>query len=117
MNNHQNALPAIVYTLILLLINANGLPYLFGTQDNRRHFVEYQMPDDNWNITRVPRSITPHLALRDDSISHSVPPTKTEDELMNRLSDIKVSFLSDFFSHFDVVSNYMFVAFFSLFFC
>lgn len=95
MNHHQNALPAIVYTLLLLLINANGLPYLFGTHDNRRHLVEYQMPDDNWNITSVPRSITPHLALRDDSIFHSVPPIKTneqiEDELMKRLTDIKVS--------------------------
>lgn len=114
MNHHQNALPAIVYTLLLLLINANGLPYLFGTQDNRRHLVEYQIPDDNWNITEVPRSITPHLALRDDSISHSVKPRKTEDELMNRLSDIKVSSSSDFFSHFDVVSNYMFLPFFLL---
>lgn len=96
--NYQNALPiAIVYSLLLLLINVNGLPFLFGTQIDRRHAIEYQMPDDNWNITSIPRSIIPHLLARNDtSTSHLVPPRKSndqiEDELLKRLRDIKVCF-------------------------
>lgn len=93
----QYELSAIVSKLLLsllLLTHVNGLPFLFGTSlRNRDHMIEYQTPDDSWNITSVPRSITPHLAVTKDQ-SHSIPPRKTdqqiEDELIKRLHDIKV---------------------------
>lgn len=94
----QYELSAIVYKLLLSLLlltqHVNGLPFLFGTSyGSRDHMVDYQTPDDSWNITSVPRSIIPHLAAAKDQ-SHSIPPRKTdeqiEDELLKRLRDIKV---------------------------
>lgn len=95
----QYELSAIVYKLLLsllLLTNVNGLPFLFGTSyGNRDHMIEYQTPDDSWNITSVPRSITPHLLMVNTTQTHIIPPRKTEeqleDEILKRLHEIKVS--------------------------
>lgn len=94
----QYELSAIVYKLLLLLLlltNVNGLPFLFGTSyGSRDHMVDYQTPDDSWNITSVPRSITPHLMSINATQNHAIPPRKTEqqleDEILKRLHDIKV---------------------------
>lgn len=91
-------LSAIVYKLLLSLFlllrftNVNGLPFLFGTtHDTRNHMIDYRTPDDSWNITSVPRSITPHIR---EIKTHSIPPRKTDeqidDEILRRLRDIKV---------------------------
>ncbi|XP_031627934.1 sphingomyelin phosphodiesterase isoform X2 [Contarinia nasturtii] len=93
----QYELSAIVYKLLLsllLLTNVNGLPFLFGTtHGNRDHMVEYQTPDDNWNITSVPRSITPHINHINFTQNHVIPPRKSEqqleDEILHRLHEIK----------------------------
>lgn len=94
----QYELSAIVYKLLLsllLLSNVNGLPFLFGTtHGNRDHMVEYQTPDDNWNITSLPRSITPHINHINSTQNHVIPPRKSEqqleDEILHRLHEIKV---------------------------
>lgn len=60
--------------------------------------LEYHTPDDNWNISSVPRSIEPHLLTVHET--HQVPPRKTnqqiEDELLGSLRNIKVRFLLGF---------------------
>lgn len=93
----QYELLVIVYKLILmhlLITNVNGLPFLFGTSHGKRnHMIEYQTPDDSWNITSATRSTTPHMIVVKE-FSHSIPPRKTEeqieDELLKRLHEIKV---------------------------
>lgn len=99
MKIHKNELStAIVYKLFLSLLlllrftNVIGLPFLFGTtHDTRNHMIEYRTPDDSWNITSVPRSITPHIT---EIKAHSIPPRKTDeqidDEILRRFRDIKV---------------------------
>lgn len=95
----QYELSAIVYKLLLsllILTNVNGLPFLLGTPfGSRDHMVDYQTPDDSWNITSVPRSIIPHLIISNATQNHVVPPRKTEeeieDELIKRLHEIKVN--------------------------
>lgn len=94
----QYELSAIVYKLLLSLLlstNVNGLPILFGTSfGNRDHMVVYQSPDDSWNITSIPRSITPHLININSTQNHVIPRRKTEeeleDEILKRLHEIKV---------------------------
>lgn len=93
----QNEFSAIVSKLLLsllLLTKVNGLPFLFGTSYERRdHMIDYQTPDDSWDIASIPRSIIPHLPTN-VTHSHVIPPRKTEqqieDELLKRLHDIKV---------------------------
>lgn len=116
----HNELLAIIYKLLLLhlfLTNVNGLPFLYGTSyGSRDHMVEYQTPDDNWNISSVPRSTIPHILTLNSTQSHDLPPRKTEqqleDEILRRLHEIKVccreniAILS--------IEKYFFVVFFSL---
>lgn len=86
-----------------ILTTTFALPFLFGGSGYRRSVIEYQTPADDWNITSVPRSITPHLPARNAS-HYIMPPRKSsaeiDEETLERLRDIKVriDFCDIFFS-------------------
>lgn len=71
-----------------------GSPFIFSTNNGRRQ-VEWQQPEDDWNITLVPRSVQPHLELK--NYQHNVPPVSQmrvidgDDRIMERLQNIKVN--------------------------
>lgn len=66
-----------------------GLPFLI-TSDGRS-YKEFNQPDDNWNVTSVPRSISP--VVENQNHTHSVPkPLSQEDrDLLLRLTKVKDS--------------------------
>lgn len=79
-----------IFILIYIYIQSiNGLPFLFN--QNGRSAVEWETPRDNWNITSIPRSVTPHLQVK--NFTHLVPPSMKyidhEAKLLNRLHEIK----------------------------
>ena len=64
---------------------------------NQNHQLEWKQPEDNWNITTIPRSILPHLENK--NFTHSLPAPgniqyKTidnDEKLLERFHEIKVN--------------------------
>lgn len=98
MRVHNEVLSAIVCISMLYVTNVLGLPHMGRPSPKRTHLFEYHTPEDNWNISSVPRSIEPHLLVMHEA--HDVPPRKSnqqiEDELLASLRDVKVFMLPNF---------------------
>lgn len=85
---------------IILQSGVSAFPFLLSSTNNgnRRQVIEWQTPIDDWNITSVPRSITPFLKAKNNTGSYVHPKTSDHDELMlQRLQEIKVSSGADSF--------------------
>lgn len=84
----------IVYTLLLFSTNVNGLPFIISTPSIETNSLEYQILENNWNISSLARSVQPHLKAKHDL--HQVPPRKSnaqiDEELLASLRNIKVGF-------------------------
>lgn len=84
----------IVYTLFLFSTNVNGLPFIISTPSIETNSLQYQILENNWNISSLARSVQPHLTAKHDL--HQVPPRKSnaqiDEELLASLRNIKVRF-------------------------
>jgi hypothetical protein len=64
---------------------------------NNRAYIEWEPPEDNWNITSVPRSVEPHVILKNHQ--HNLPPatnfkvieTDEDEQILRRLQEFKVN--------------------------
>lgn len=86
-----------------------ALPFLYKVHDRHRRSTgsggdySWEMSYDDWNITTVPRSVHPHLIVKDHQ--HVLPPRATtnhligghdsneDDRLLRRLYEIKVNII------------------------
>lgn len=87
--------------IFLAIFFFSGIPYLYNTHSISRRStsssIDWTQPYDDWNITSLPRSILPHLIVRDHH--HILPPTANvvlgesdDDKLLRRLWEIKVKY-------------------------
>ena len=96
MRIHYETIIIIKIILIATIQNVSPLPFIFGStahNGNRRQIVEWQQPSDEWNITTLPRSITPHLNAKNYSASLHVIPTAevdVDEDTLAHLREIKV---------------------------
>lgn len=78
---------------LIIQSRVSGLPFLLSSTNNanRRQVIEWQTPNDDWNITNVPRSITPFLKAKNSTGSYVQPKIPSHEELLlQRLQEIKV---------------------------
>lgn len=83
MNNTFSCAIFICFTFVLLS-TVNSLPFLFGNQNANRPVVPYQSPPDDWNISSVPRSITPHLMVKyNETVNRIISGRRSDAEINN----------------------------------
>lgn len=80
-----------------MLIHISAHPFVFSSsgQNQRQSQIEWQQPEDTWDIQAVPRSV--HPLLENQHNDHQLPPTSYQmidadnhdDKLLKRLMEIK----------------------------
>lgn len=81
----------------LFYVASPFLPASTAKRRRQRSQVEWKQPEDNWNITTLPRSILPHLENK--NYTHSLPAPgniqykviDSDERMLERFHEIKVS--------------------------
>lgn len=81
--NINNGFSSAIFICFVLLSTVNSLPFIFGNRNGNRRVIQYQSPPDTWNITSVPRSITPHLMVKYNGTDNHIMSGRRSDAEIN----------------------------------
>ncbi|XP_037946445.1 sphingomyelin phosphodiesterase isoform X2 [Teleopsis dalmanni] len=80
-----------------------GLPFIFS--GSRGQVINWTTPEDDWDVAKIPRSITPHIEIQHFPNRTNDAPSLSDEEFLERLHKIKKNMSSPRMLWYDTTSD------------